>query len=95
MVGDQLRFVALDAPADFVYARSQMALSLGWHIIVACFGVAFPAMVLFAEWRGHAGDRDMAPPGAHLGARDRRAVRRRARSRAPSCRSRWACCGRA
>ena len=60
MIGDQLRFVALDAPADFVYARSQMALSLGWHIVMACFGVAFPAMVLFAEWRGHAGDRDMA-----------------------------------
>ena len=42
MIGDQLRFVALDAPADFVYARWQMALSLGWHIVVACFGVAFP-----------------------------------------------------
>ena len=22
-----------------------MALSLGWHIILACFGVAFPAMI--------------------------------------------------
>lgn len=28
-----------------------MALSLGWHIVVACFGVALPAIVLFAEWR--------------------------------------------
>ena len=52
---------AVTAPADFVYARSQMALSLGWHIVVACFGVAFPAMVVFAEWRGHRrGDADMA-----------------------------------
>jgi cytochrome d ubiquinol oxidase subunit I len=50
----------LAAPADFVYARSQMALSLGWHIVVACFGVAFPAMVVFAEWRGHRGDADMS-----------------------------------
>ena len=25
------------------------ALSLGWHIIIVCFGVAFPAMVLFVE----------------------------------------------
>jgi cytochrome d ubiquinol oxidase subunit I len=25
------------------------ALSLGWHIVIVCFGVAFPAMVLFAE----------------------------------------------
>ena len=60
MVAEQIRLLALDAPADFMYARSQMALSLGWHIIVACFGVAFPAMVVFAEWRGHAGDADMA-----------------------------------
>jgi hypothetical protein len=29
-------------PADLVAARSQMALSLGWHIIIACFGVAIP-----------------------------------------------------
>ena len=60
MIAEQLRLVALDAPADFVYARSQMALSLGWHIIVASTGVAFPGMVVFAEWRGHAGDADMA-----------------------------------
>jgi cytochrome bd ubiquinol oxidase subunit I len=39
------------APPDFYYARTQMALSLGWHIIIACFGVAFPPLVLFAEWR--------------------------------------------
>src|SRR4051794_33625834 len=48
----------LASRADFVYARSQMALSLGWHIVVACFGVGFPAMVVFAEWRGHRGDAD-------------------------------------
>ena len=28
-----------------------MALSLGWHIIIACFGVGFPLLVLLAEWR--------------------------------------------
>ena len=38
-------------PPDLLYARSQMALSLGWHIIIACFGVGFPSMVIFAEWR--------------------------------------------
>jgi cytochrome d ubiquinol oxidase subunit I len=60
MVAEQL-LVALEAPADFVFARSQMAVSLGWHIIVACFGVAFPGMVVFAEWRGHRNfDADMA-----------------------------------
>ncbi|MBV2366572.1 cytochrome ubiquinol oxidase subunit I [Streptomonospora sp. NEAU-YY374] len=34
-------------------ARLQMALSLGWHIIVACLGVGMPAITLIAEWRGH------------------------------------------
>ncbi|WP_241238286.1 cytochrome ubiquinol oxidase subunit I [Nocardioides pantholopis] len=32
-------------PAGLLPARQQMALSLGWHIILACFGVAFPAML--------------------------------------------------
>jgi len=40
------------APQNLVPARWQMAVSLGWHIIFVCFGVAFPAMVMLAEWRG-------------------------------------------
>lgn len=36
---------------DLVAARMQMALSLGWHIVVVCLGVGFPALVLIAEWR--------------------------------------------
>jgi cytochrome bd ubiquinol oxidase subunit I len=43
---------AAASPADLFAARSQMALSLGWHIVVACLGVGFPALVLLAEWRG-------------------------------------------
>lgn len=39
--------------ADLAAARMQMALSLGWHIVVACLGVAMPAITLIAEWRGH------------------------------------------
>jgi cytochrome d ubiquinol oxidase subunit I len=35
-----------------VPARSQMGASLGFHIIFACFGVAFPAVVLIAHWLG-------------------------------------------
>lgn len=31
--------------SDLLAARNQMALSLGWHIVLACFGVAFPAMI--------------------------------------------------
>jgi cytochrome d ubiquinol oxidase subunit I len=37
--------------ADPVAARSQMGFSLGWHIILACFGVGLPGLVLFTEWR--------------------------------------------
>lgn len=53
-----MRFALVDvlAPvsrADLGAARMQMALSLGWHIIVACLGVGMPAITLIAEWRGH------------------------------------------
>ncbi|GFG75943.1 cytochrome ubiquinol oxidase subunit I [Mycobacterium botniense] len=40
------------SPLDLVAAREQMAISLGWHIILACLGVGMPALTLFAEWRG-------------------------------------------
>jgi hypothetical protein len=47
-----LVLAAAASPADLMAARTQMAVSLGWHIIIACFGVGFPLPVLFAEWRG-------------------------------------------
>jgi cytochrome d ubiquinol oxidase subunit I len=42
-----------DAAENLFPARMQMAISLGWHIIFACFGVAFPLIVVFTEWRAH------------------------------------------
>jgi len=39
-------------PAGLLPAREQMALSLGWHIVLAAFGVAFPAMIFAMHWRG-------------------------------------------
>jgi cytochrome d ubiquinol oxidase subunit I len=37
-----------------------MALSLGWHIVIACFGVGFPALVVIAEAVGiRRGDEDL------------------------------------
>jgi cytochrome d ubiquinol oxidase subunit I len=42
--------LAVDQP-DLFYARQQMALSLGWHIVIACLGIGFPILVLLAEWR--------------------------------------------
>ncbi len=45
--------LATDAePAGLLPAREQMALSLGWHIVIACFGVAFPAMIFVMHLRG-------------------------------------------
>ena len=37
-------------------ARNQMAISLGWHIILACFGMAFPAMIFVLHRKGLRGD---------------------------------------
>jgi len=38
--------------ADLVAARSQMAFTLGFHIILACLGVGLPTFVLIANWIG-------------------------------------------
>jgi cytochrome d ubiquinol oxidase subunit I len=40
------------AAREVVPARTQMGLSLGFHIIFACFGIAFPTIVLTAHWIG-------------------------------------------
>jgi cytochrome bd ubiquinol oxidase subunit I len=42
----------LPLAADLGAARSQMAFTLGFHIVLASFGVAFPAMMLIANYRG-------------------------------------------
>src|SRR5258706_8915564 len=43
---------AAASTADLVAARSQMALTLGFHIVLACLGVALPTLMLIAEGRG-------------------------------------------
>jgi cytochrome bd ubiquinol oxidase subunit I len=43
---------ALPLATDLTAARSQMAFTLGFHIILASVGVAFPAIMLIANWRG-------------------------------------------
>jgi cytochrome d ubiquinol oxidase subunit I len=48
-----------DAGSDLLAARYQMAFTLGFHIIIACFGIAFPTVMLIAEYRGRKrGDED-------------------------------------
>ena len=41
-----------DSSSNLLAARNQMAFTLGFHIILACMGVAFPAIMLIAEYRG-------------------------------------------
>jgi hypothetical protein len=56
-----LSLAAAFAPVDQHYlleARQMQALSFAVHIPLVCFGISFPAMVLFVEWLGHrTGDR--------------------------------------
>jgi cytochrome d ubiquinol oxidase subunit I len=42
----------LAAVREVVPARAQMATTLGFHIILACFGIALPTVVLVAEYLG-------------------------------------------
>lgn len=37
--------------SDLLTARSQMAISLGFHIIFAVIGICMPALMVLAEWR--------------------------------------------
>ena len=43
---------------DLLAARSQMAMSLGFHIVFAAIGVALPLMMTLAEWRWVRSGRD-------------------------------------
>jgi len=42
----------LAASSELIPARSQMGFTLGFHIILASLGVAFPALMLIANYRG-------------------------------------------
>src|SRR5579884_3583408 len=43
--------VYAETMTDLLAARSQMAVSLGFHIIFAAIGIVMPVMMLLAEWR--------------------------------------------
>src|SRR6478752_128749 len=38
---------------DLLAARSQMAMSLGFHIVFAVVGIGMPLLMVLAEWRWH------------------------------------------
>ncbi|MGW0196360.1 cytochrome ubiquinol oxidase subunit I [Nonomuraea sp. NPDC003201] len=64
-----LQLAAADGVENLLFARTQMALTLGWHIIFACFGIAFPAIVVFTEWLGHRRDDPVLTGLAHTWAK--------------------------
>lgn len=52
-LADSLLLLAADGePPGLLPARQQMAFSLGWHIVLACFGVAFPTIIFVVHRRG-------------------------------------------
>lgn len=51
-VSDSMLALGAGAPPGLLPAREQMALSLGFHIVLACFGVAFPTMIFLMHRRG-------------------------------------------
>ena len=53
MAGSALSVVAALTPVEqdhLLQARQMQALSFAMHIPLVCFGIAFPSLVLFAEW---------------------------------------------
>ena len=83
-----------DSSSNLLAARNQMAFTLGFHIILACMGVAFPAIMLIAEYRGRKhGDAD-ALKLAERWSRGWRCCSPSAPSPGRCSPSRWACCGR-
>ena len=55
-----MQVLAATAGGQVVPARAQMATTLGFHIILACFGIAFPTIVLVTEFRGLSRSDDVA-----------------------------------
>jgi cytochrome bd ubiquinol oxidase subunit I len=51
-VSDTLLLAAAPVQGNPVPYRAQMATTLGFHIILACLGIAFPSFVLLAEFVG-------------------------------------------
>ena len=58
-------YVLADAAENLYPARMQMGISLGWHIIFSCFGIALPLLTVFTEWRGRRRGDAVLPELAH------------------------------
>src|ERR1700738_5004378 len=65
---DVVMVAAARAGGQVVPARAQMATTLGFHIILACLGIAFPTIVLLAEFIGYRRSNEVALLLARRGA---------------------------
>jgi cytochrome d ubiquinol oxidase subunit I len=79
---------------EVVPARAQMATTLGFHIILACYGIAFPTIVLVAEYIGLKRSDAVAMTLARRWSQALGVLVAVAPSRGPCSRLRWGCCGR-
>jgi len=79
--------------AEVVPARAQMATTLGFHIVLACLGIAFPTIVLLAEFIGLRRRDEVAMTLARRWSQAMGVLVAVGASPARCCRSRWACCG--
>jgi cytochrome bd ubiquinol oxidase subunit I len=52
LASEMMLHAVAQGSAQVVPARAQMATTLGFHIILACLGIAFPSFVLLAEFIG-------------------------------------------
>ena len=82
-------------PSQLLPAREQMAFTLGFHIILVPFGVAFTFLMLIANYRGiRRGDETALLLARRWSQVGRRAVRRRRGLRHRAVASSSGCCGR-
>jgi cytochrome d ubiquinol oxidase subunit I len=58
---DALALAAARVTGNIVPDRAQMATTLGFHIILACLGIALPSIVLLPEFIGLRRGGDVAP----------------------------------
>jgi len=85
--------VLLATAREVVPARAQMATTLGFHIILACFGIAFPTIVLAAEYIGLKRSDEVAMTLARRWSQALGVLVAVGAVTGTVCRSRWACCG--
>ncbi|MEO7361815.1 MAG: cytochrome ubiquinol oxidase subunit I [Gemmatimonadaceae bacterium] len=80
--------------SDLLAARSQMAMSLAFHIIFAVVGMGMPVLMVISEWRWYRTRDPVMLDLAKRWARGTAILFAVGRFPEPYCRSNLGCCGR-